>query len=74
MKKYLHAIFAFSLIFAVQGGLWAQPANDECADAISVGLGSHDFSTVDATTGIPGYFVSQPAGRLGGVLRGVARP
>ena len=55
MKKYLHAIFAFSLIFAVQGGLWAQPANDECADAISVGLGSHDFSTVDATTGIPGF-------------------
>ncbi|MCB9264477.1 MAG: T9SS type A sorting domain-containing protein [Lewinellaceae bacterium] len=55
MTKYLHAIFAFAFLFGLQGNLLAQPANDECADAIAVDLGSHDFSTVDATTGVPGF-------------------
>lgn len=29
------------------------PENDECADAIAVGSGTHDFSSVGATSGLP---------------------
>ena len=40
-----------ALCFYLTG--FAQPANDECANAISVGTGTHDFTSVDATTGLP---------------------
>ncbi|MCO6492081.1 MAG: T9SS type A sorting domain-containing protein [Phaeodactylibacter sp.] len=55
MTKYLPAIFTIALSLAIEGGLFAQPPNDECANAIAVGLGDHDFNTVDATTGIPAF-------------------
>ena len=55
MSKLLHAILAVVLIFAVQDSLLAQPANDECENAIAVGFGSHDFSSIDATSGGPAF-------------------
>ena len=60
MIKYLHAIFAFAMAFAIHGSLLAQPANDECENAIAVGLGTHDFSTVDATSGGPEFPLNCP--------------
>ncbi len=35
---------------AISTPLWAQPANDVCDNAIPVGTGEHDFTTIDATT------------------------
>ncbi|MCB9304009.1 MAG: T9SS type A sorting domain-containing protein [Lewinellaceae bacterium] len=51
MKKCLLSIFAVVLAL----GLYAQPANDNCADAEAVNIGTTSFSTIGANTDGPAH-------------------
>lgn len=50
MKKFYSLIFLFTFV----GALFAQPANNDCANAIAIGETDREvFSTIDATTDGP---------------------
>lgn len=54
MFKQLLVTSLFVLVFAVVG--FAQPANDNCADAeVLPGPGMYSFTTIDATTDGPDH-------------------
>lgn len=54
MFKQLLGTLVFSIVFAVLG--YAQPANDNCADAeVLPGTGMYNFTTIDATTDGPDH-------------------
>ena len=54
MFKQLLVTFLFALFFAAVG--YAQPANDNCADAeVLPGPGTYNFTTIDATTDGPDH-------------------
>jgi len=49
----LRRLLLLALCFAIGGILVAQPANDNCADAIAANTGVNQFITIDATTDGP---------------------
>jgi hypothetical protein len=63
MQKSLHLLLALLAFTAFSLPAFAQPVNDECENAIPISSGTHDFTTVDATTGDSGAYPSTcPAG------------
>lgn len=51
MKRSL--LFVLSFVFAI--GLYAQPPNDSCANAIAVNVGTTSFTTIGASTDGPAH-------------------
>lgn len=62
MLKKLRYLLSIAIVLCFYLTGFAQPANDECDGAIAVGSGSHAFSSIDATTGLPYH----PNGCTGG--------
>ncbi|TXB61292.1 T9SS type A sorting domain-containing protein [Phaeodactylibacter luteus] len=56
MLKKLPYLLTFALVLLAQSALFAQPANDECESAVPITSGTHEFTTVDATTGSTGAY------------------
>lgn len=55
------AAAALAAVLGVAGGAWAQPANDNCADAISLTVGvPASYSSCDATLDGPGFAECDP--------------
>lgn len=56
MQKCLHLLLTLLATIAFSLPAFAQPVNDECENAIPISSGTHDFTTVDATTGDSGAY------------------
>ncbi len=55
-RRSLQTILALLLALAVSGTLYAQPANDQCENAIALTeLGTYEFTSIDAVTDPPGF-------------------
>ncbi len=63
MQKNLHLLLPLLAFMTFSISAFAQPVNDQCVNAIPISSGTHDFTTVDATTGESGaYPATCPAG------------
>jgi hypothetical protein len=63
MRKNLHLLLTLLAFTAFSIPAFAQPVNDECENAIPITSGTHDFTTLEATTGDSGaYPATCPAG------------
>lgn len=63
MQKNLHLLLSLLALITFSIPAFAQPVNDECENATPITSGTHNLTTIDATTGITGAYPSTcPAG------------